>query len=72
MLDDDPPADNGHVAETAELVVARERIRELEERVTLLQGQLDQERRRNAELVNELKSAQEGSVLRWLFRRRKG
>ena len=59
ILDDDPPgkgsdADSGETA----LSVAAERIRGLEAQVELLQGQLEQERQRNAQLVNELKAAQ--------------
>ena len=65
MLDDDPPGD-GEVADSA-LAVAQERIRVLEKRVQLLQGQLDQERRRNAELVNELKAAQRRPAPWWRF-----
>ena len=65
MLDDDPPMD-GEAADS-ELAVAQERIRGLEEQVELLQGQLDQERLRNAGLVNELKSAQQRSGSRWRF-----
>ena len=56
MLDDDPP-ENG-VAADSQLVAARERIHGLEGQVELLQGQLEQERRRNAGLVDELKAAQ--------------
>ena len=56
MLDDDPP--NTGDAPQSELAVAQERIRGLEERVELLQEQLNRERQRNAELVNELKEAQ--------------
>ena len=55
MLDDDPPV-TGDAADS-EVTVARERIRGLEARVDLLQGQLEQKRRRNAGLVDELKAA---------------
>ena len=65
MLDDDPPMD-GEAADS-ELAVAQERIRGLEEQVELLQGQIDQERLRNAELMDELKTAQERSVPWWRF-----
>ena len=40
----------------SELAVARERVRGLEEQVAFLQGQLELEQRRNAELVGELRS----------------
>ncbi len=55
VLDDDPPSkgDDVESGDTA-LAVAQERIRGLEGRVALLQEQLEQERRRNAELVNNL------------------
>ena len=56
MLDDDPP-ENGKSADSA-LAVAQERVRGLEEQVAFLQEQLELERQRNAELVNELKAAQ--------------
>ena len=56
MLDDDPP-ENDHAAETAALAVAQERIRGLEEQVAYLQGQLDHERQRNAEMVDQLRDA---------------
>ena len=56
MLDDDPPV-NGKAADSAQ-PVARERIRSLEEQVAFLQGQLELERQRNAELVNDLMAAQ--------------
>ena len=55
MLDDEPP-ENGQAAES-DLAVAQERIRSLEEQVATLQGQLEREQRRNAELVNDLKAA---------------
>ena len=57
MLDYDTPAENGQIAETAELVVARERIRELEAEVAALQQQLDQAQQRNAGPVSELAAA---------------
>ncbi len=56
MLDDDLPS--AIDTPQSELAVARERIRDLEAEVTILQGQLDQERQRNAELVDELRAAQ--------------
>jgi len=56
MLDDDPP-ENG-VAADSELVAAQERICRLDEQVATLQEQLQWERQRNAELVDELKAAQ--------------
>ena len=60
MLDEDPPSAIG--TPQSELAVAQERIRGLGEHVAFLQGQLDEERQRNAELVNELKAAQEPSA----------
>ena len=57
MLDDDPPASNGEVAETAERAVAQERIRELEAEVASLHEELGQEQQRNAGLVSELAAA---------------
>ena len=65
MLGDDPP-ENGELAEP-ELVAARERVRGLEDQVTLLQEQLEQESRRNAGLVNQLKAAQEKRDHWWRF-----
>ena len=55
ILDDEPPADDRPAA--AELAVAQERVRGLEERVDFLQEQLEQERRRNAELLDQLRNA---------------
>ena len=68
MLDDEPSG-NGNAADPA-LAVARERIRELEDQVGLLQGQLETERQRNMELGNRLKAAQERRGLWWGFWRR--
>ena len=65
MLDDDP-LENGETADPA-LAVARERIRDLEAQVELLQGQLEMERQRNGELVDGLKAAQERSGPWWRF-----
>ncbi len=75
MLDDDPPVTGE--ATDSEVAVAPERIRGLEARVDLLQGQLEQERRRNAGLVDELKAAQatraqERTGPWWRFWRREG
>ena len=63
ILDDDPP-ENGEAPASA-LAVAQERIRGLEEQAELMKGQLDQERQRNSELVNQLK-AEQGSMARKL------
>lgn len=52
-----PQADNGHVAETAELDVAEERIHELEEQIACLQEPLHQARQSNTGLVSELETA---------------
>jgi len=68
MLDDDPPG-NGVAADPA-LAMAWERIRGLEGQVELLQGQLEQERQRNGELMDELKAAQERRSPWWRFRHR--
>ena len=56
MVDDDPPG-NAKTADSA-LAVAWERIRGLEAQVKLLQGQLEQERQRNAGLVDKLNAGQ--------------
>ena len=56
MLDDGPP-ENGKVSKPM-LAVAHERIRGLVELVAFLQEQLELERQRSAELVNELKAGQ--------------
>ena len=65
MLDDDPTC----AAEAAQsaLAVAQEQIRGLEQQVEVLKGKLDQERQRSAQLVNELKSTQEGRAPWWRF-----
>jgi len=54
------------------LAFAWERLDGLEVQVALLQEQLEHERGRNSELVNELKAAQAGRGLRWRFWRRGG
>ncbi len=54
MLDDDLPG-SGRLADS-ELVAARERIRDLEVQVESLQGQIEQERQRNAGLLRGLNS----------------
>ena len=68
MLDDDPPGKDSDMASggTA-LAVARERIGGLEAQAEILQEQLEHERFRNSELVNELKAAQSQSGPRWRF-----
>ncbi|MDE2842679.1 MAG: hypothetical protein OXN21_04770 [Chloroflexota bacterium] len=55
MLNDDPPG--AIESPQSELAVDRERIQSLEAQVELLQGQLEQERQGNAELVNRLTEA---------------
>ncbi len=69
MLDDDPP-ENGKAADSA-LAVALERIRGLEGQVAYLQGQLEWEQQRNAELVNQMKAGQTSTAQdeRGLWRR---
>ena len=52
MLDDDPPS--AIESPQSELAVAQERERGLEAQVAFLQEQLELERKRNPELVNEL------------------
>ena len=71
MLDDDPPEDREAAASA--LAVAQERVQGLEEQVAFLQEQLDQERQRNAELVDELRAAQTSTTQErrgpwWRFR----
>ena len=70
MLDDDPP-ENGVTADSA-LAAAQERVRGLEEQVAFLQEQLDLERQRNAELVNQLKATQDRPGSWWRFWQRHG
>ena len=65
MLDDDPPESTG--AADPAMASARERIRGLEGQVVILQGQLEEARQRNAELVDELKAAQERGGPWWRF-----
>ena len=65
MLDDDLPESTG--AADPALAVARQRIRGLEEQVGMLQEQLEQERQRNGELVDELKAAQKRGGPWWRF-----
>ena len=71
MLDDDLPGN----AESpqSDLAVTQRRIRELEEQLANLQEQLEWERQRNVELVNELKTAtvHRRWSPRWRFWRRK-
>ena len=70
MLDDDLPS----AIETpqSELAVAQERVRVLEEHVAFLHEQLDLEQERNAELVKQLKAAQERRGPWWRFWQREG
>ncbi len=65
MLDDDLPS----AIETpqSELAVAQERVRVLEEQVAFMEEQIEWERQRNAELVDELKAAQERREPWWRF-----
>ena len=58
---DDEPTENGKLADPG-LAAAQERIRGLEAQVELLQGQLEAERQRNSDLVDELKAAQTATV----------
>ena len=70
MLDDDLPS----AIETpqSELAAAQERVRGLEEQVALLQEELEWERQRNAELVNQLKATQERRGVWWRVWERTG
>ena len=73
VLDDDPPGnDNDAASDDTALAVAQERIRGLEAQLALLQEQLDLEQERNAELIDQLKAAQERRGLRWRFWQRGG
>ena len=65
MLDGDLPS----AIETpkSDLAVAEERVRGLEVQVELLQGQLELERQRNAELITQLKAVQERRGPWWRF-----
>ena len=73
MLDDDPPErDKEMESGNTALDVAQERVRGLETQVEILQEQLEHERFRNSELVNELKAAQSQSGPRWRFWQRGG
>ena len=65
MLDDDPPS--AIDTPQSELAAAQERILGLEEQVDSLKDQLEWERQRNAELVEELKAAQERPGPWWRF-----
>ena len=68
MLDDDPPGKDKDVESgNTALAVAQERVRGLEAQVALQQEQLALERERSAELVNQLKNAQERRGPRWRF-----
>jgi len=71
MLDDDPPdnANDDGSGDTA-LAVAQERIRGLEAQVEILREQLECERRRDADLANELRAAQDRRYSGWRFWRR--
>ena len=60
MLDDDPPS--AVETQQSELVAAQERIQGLEDQVGFLQEQLEVERQRNAELVNELNAGQRSTM----------
>ena len=62
LLDDEPPHGEEHGAPCeAELAVARERVRGLEEHVSFLQGQLALEQGRSAELAGELRAQREAA-----------
>ena len=60
MLDDDLP--DAIETPQSELAEAKQRIQDLEAQVDLLQGQLETEKGRNAELVEEPKAAQTATV----------
>ena len=57
ILDDEPPESEIDESGGVALAVSQERIRGLEEQVALLQGQMDRERQRNGELVDQLRDA---------------
>ena len=59
MLDDDLPS-TGETPQS-ELALAQERIRGLEKQVAFLQKQLESERQRNSELVEESRTGQTSS-----------
>ena len=65
MLDDDPPENS--VAPDSESIAVQARICRLDEQVAALQEQLEQERQRNAELVDELAAARERCGPWWRF-----
>ena len=65
MLDDDPP-ENVEAPDSV-LGVAQERIRGLEEQVDSLQEQLELEKQRNAQLVNDLRAARAQCSPWWRF-----
>ena len=68
MMDDGLPS-NDETPQSA-LAVAQESIRGLEAQVDWLQGQLEFEQRRNADLGAELRAAQARHRPRWRFWRR--
>ena len=71
VLDDEPPGDaNDDGSDDTALAVAQERIRGLEGQVEILREQLEHERRRNADLANELRAAQDRRYSGWRFWRR--
>ena len=69
LLDEDPPG----AVETRQpkLVMAQERIQILEAQVGLLQGQLEQERQRNAGLLNGLNAKEQTRPWWRVWERRK-
>ena len=69
-LDDPPENGNSVKSGDAELAVAQERVRNLEEQVAVLQEQLERGRERNAELVNELRSPRRHPGPWWRLRQR--
>ena len=56
ILDDDPPDIEADESGALALAAAQERVRGLEGQLAYLQGQMEQERRRSAELLNNLQA----------------
>lgn len=72
VLDDDPLGNNDVNPGGTALAVAQERIGWLEAQLALLREHLEQERQRNAELINGLRAALERRGPWWRFWQRGG